>query len=73
MSVNVSLGANMKIIGEAGGTVWERTSALRWKQRGTPFLDSLKGDIVTPGPILEQAWVCRETGETEWRIVPTEP
>lgn len=22
-------------------------------------------------PVLQQAWVCRETGEIEWRDVPT--
>lgn len=43
---------------------WERTNALRFVERD--WTDGQVGCRVT---ILQQGWICRETGETEWKDV----
>lgn len=54
------------------GQVFGPTMGLRWVANGRPFLDVFSGNIVTPGPVLEQAWLCHTTGKVEWRPVPIE-
>jgi len=48
---------------------WQPTSQLRWVERET-----YDPDIITPikVKVLQQLWVCRNTGKQEWRDVPTE-
>lgn len=41
--------------------IYEQTMSLRWLMHQT-----------TAVCVLEQAWVCRETGEIDWRPVPVE-
>jgi hypothetical protein len=42
---------------------WSRTTEYR-------LAESVTGNLRL-GPILQQAWQCRENGEVEWRTVPT--
>lgn len=53
---------------------WIPTSSLRWR---VPIHKDPAGDesgftyVKRRGrPILEQEWVCRETGELEWKGIP---
>jgi hypothetical protein len=41
---------------------WQPETSLRWR---------VPADTTTKPPILEQVWVCRETGEVMWKVVPT--
>ena len=56
LHVRMCINPNLK------GTTWTVTPSLRW----------LKPPLSTPPPKLQQAWRCLETGETEWKDVPTE-
>lgn len=48
-------------VGVANARTMSRTTALRWRRAG-------HGDISTKDA-LQQGWLCRETGDIEWRDV----
>lgn len=54
-------------------TTWERTPRLRWKTC-QPFTSPMNAVRSANGDayVLEQAWTCRETGETRWEAIPIE-
>lgn len=45
----------------ATGKIWECTNQLRWNRRP---------NTTTDADVLQQAWYCLSTGETEWRAIP---
>jgi hypothetical protein len=47
------------------------TASLRWKRQTDPFAGMMEAFGHVPR-VLQQAWQCLETGEHEWRDVPTE-
>lgn len=42
------------------GRIFEPTLNLRW------FI----ADQFNPGRQLQQLWICRETGEVDWKLIP---
>jgi hypothetical protein len=44
--------------------IWKRTGELRQRMHVCDL------GMMQQTPILEQAWICEQTGETEWRRVP---
>lgn len=46
------------------------TTALRWRDVRKPIMDGEDAVGVKIERVLEQGWVCQETGETKWREIP---
>lgn len=44
---------------------WEAKAAFRWLKRRFIHTDGESFTLT-----LQQAWVCRETGEVEWKDIP---
>lgn len=58
---------------------WDCTPWLRWVSRwrhtSHPLIGNFVGrtqTVMEEYKVLQQAWVCRETGKTEWQDVPME-
>lgn len=52
------------------GRIIEPTMNFRWADSQIPIMQGGEGVGVRSHRELQQGWLCRETGEIEWRPVP---